>query len=105
MSARLAPSSRPLPLLFVAFLSFFVFPWPSPLRVIIIIDNGITRVRPPQPSAEAPIGLIKKDSINKRGAFTLYGKKTIFPQQTKKRERTERCDAQFKLNSNFFVPV
>ena len=26
MSARLAPSSRPLPLLFVAFLSFFVFP-------------------------------------------------------------------------------
>ena len=37
MSARLAPSSRPLPSLFVAFLSFFVFPWPSPLRVIIII--------------------------------------------------------------------
>ena len=35
----------------------------------------------------------------------LYGKKTIFPLQTKKRERTERCDAQFKLNSNFFVPV
>ena len=37
MSARLAPSSRPLPLLFVAFLSFFVFPWPSPLRVINVI--------------------------------------------------------------------
>ena len=35
----------------------------------------------------------------------FYGKKTIFPLQTKKRERTERCDAQFKLNSNFFVPV
>ena len=34
-----------------------------------------------------------------------FGKKTIFPLQTKKRERTERCDAQFKLNSNFFVPV
>ena len=29
MSARLAPSSRPLPLLFVAFLSLFVFPWLS----------------------------------------------------------------------------
>ena len=38
-------------------------------------------------------------------ALFLYGKKTIFPLQTKKRERTERCDAQFKLNSNFFVPV
>ena len=37
MSARLAPSSRPLPLAFVAFLSFFVFPWPSPLRVINVI--------------------------------------------------------------------
>ena len=37
MSARLAPSSRPLPLLFVAFLSFFVLPWPSPLRVINVI--------------------------------------------------------------------
>ena len=37
MSARLAPSSRPLPSLFVAFLPFFVFPWPSPLRVINVI--------------------------------------------------------------------
>ena len=37
MSARLAPSSRPLPSLFVAFLSFFVLPWPSPLRVINVI--------------------------------------------------------------------
>jgi hypothetical protein len=37
MSARLAPSSRPLPSLFVAFLSFFVFPWPSPPRVINVI--------------------------------------------------------------------
>ena len=45
MSARLARSSRPLPSLFVAFLSFFVFPWPSPLRVInviiIIIMNSL----------------------------------------------------------------
>ena len=40
MSARLAPSSRPLPLLFVAFLFLFVFPRPSPpwvINVIIII--------------------------------------------------------------------
>ena len=37
MSARLAPSSRPLPSLFVAFLPFFVLPWPSPLRVINVI--------------------------------------------------------------------
>ena len=41
MSARLAPSSRPLPSLFVAFLSFFVFPWPSPPRVINAIIIGI----------------------------------------------------------------
>ena len=32
----------PLPLLFVAFLSFFVFPWPSPLRVINVIIIIIT---------------------------------------------------------------
>ena len=37
LSARLAPSSRPLPSLFVAFLPFFVLPWPSPLRVINVI--------------------------------------------------------------------
>ena len=40
MSARRAPSSRPLPLLFVAFLFLFVFPRPSPpwvINVIIII--------------------------------------------------------------------
>ena len=37
MSARLAPSSRPLPLLFVAFLSLFVCPRPSPPWVINVI--------------------------------------------------------------------
>ena len=47
MSARLAPSSRPLPSLFVAFLPFFVLPWPSPLRVInvIIIIHDSTDAR------------------------------------------------------------
>ena len=42
MSARLAPSSRPLPSLFVAFLFLFVFPRPSPpwvINVIIIESN------------------------------------------------------------------
>ena len=57
MSARLAPSSRPLPLLFVAFLSFFVFPWPSPLRVInVIIIIIITRLLPRHPGARFPRG-------------------------------------------------
>ena len=37
MSARLAPSSRPLPLLFVALLSLLVSPWPSTAWVI----NGV----------------------------------------------------------------
>ena len=44
MSARLAPSSRLLPLLFVAFLFLFVFLWPSPpwvINVIIIIMSGL----------------------------------------------------------------
>ena len=42
MSARLAPSSRPLPLLFVALLFLFVFPRPSPpwvINVIIIMQR------------------------------------------------------------------
>ena len=49
MSARLAPSSRPLPLLFIAFLSFFVFPWPSHLRVInvfIVINQYLSTCCP-----------------------------------------------------------
>ena len=37
MSARLAPSTRPLPLLFVALLFLLVFPWPSPPWVINVI--------------------------------------------------------------------
>ena len=61
-----------------------------------------------------PLGLIDWSKVQKKQAvfrgpsrpgWDSYGKKTIFPLQTKKRERTDRCDAQFKLNSNFFVPV
>ena len=54
MSARLAPSSRPLPLLFVAFLFLFVFPRPSPPWVInvIIIRLGFRVVRTPQEEEE-----------------------------------------------------
>ena len=55
MSARLAPSSRPLPLLFVAFLSLFVFPWLSLLWVINVII------------------IIRPESAGKTGAFLQAG--------------------------------
>ena len=48
MSARLTPSSRPLPSLFVAFLPFFVLPWPSPIRVINVIIIDMTGAAPPE---------------------------------------------------------
>ena len=66
MSARLAPSSRPLPLLFVAFLFLFVFPRPSPpwvINVIIIIvpkGEAVERKRKPQ-------GMMMKTFITQRG--------------------------------------
>ena len=67
MSARLAPSSRPLPLLFVAFLFLFVFTWPSPpgvINVIIIVSmnrgaswsgSGLPVTQPVEPAAVADL--------------------------------------------------
>ena len=71
MSARLAPSSRPLPSLFVAFLPFFVFPWPSPLRVINVIiiillqgaPRGLPRPRPGSKRARRTLTL-PRDAVD-----------------------------------------
>ena len=65
MSARLAPSSRLLPLLFVAFLFLFVFLWPSPpwvINVIIIIILGNQKQGPcmARPKKTRPRGACSK---------------------------------------------
>ena len=46
MCARLAPSSRPLPSLFVALLFLLVFPWPSPPWVINDATHHAPRLSP-----------------------------------------------------------
>ena len=88
MSARLAPSSRPLPSLFVAFLPIFVLPWPSPLRVInviIIITNA---------SWAYPLRLIKLLSSSSSSSPSPTGQTLIHPRTSADYcERTDTHDS------------